>query len=126
MAHSQLPPVAAVISFIDCINRGDPAGLGMLMTDDHELVVFDEEALRGKTANVEAWKGYVAAFPRYVLHPRAITEPRAGWVAVLWHTSGSHLELTDQEERALPLIWLAQVCGGQLRRWQLLKDTPDQ
>jgi len=28
-----------VISFIDCINRGDTAGLGSLMTDDHELVV---------------------------------------------------------------------------------------
>jgi hypothetical protein len=41
MANRQLPAVAAVISFIDCINRGDPDGLGMLMTDDHELIVFD-------------------------------------------------------------------------------------
>ena len=123
MAHRQLPPVATVISFIDCINRGDPDDLGMLMTDDHELVVFDEEALRGKTANVEAWKAYAAACPRYLIYPRAITEPRAGWVAVLGHTTGSHLGLTDQEEGALPVIWLAEVRNGQLRCWRLLNDT---
>lgn len=125
MIHRQLPPVAAVIGFIDCINRGDIDGLGMLMTDDHELVVLDEEALRGKTPNVEAWKGYAAAFPRHVIHPRAITEPRDGWVAVLGHTTGSHLGLTDREERALSVIWLAEVRNGQLRCWRLLKDTPD-
>ncbi|HSR85596.1 MAG TPA: hypothetical protein VLM11_15590 [Streptosporangiaceae bacterium] len=125
MAHRQLPPVAAVISFIDCVNRGDADGLSLLMTDDHELAVFDEEALRGKTANLEAWKGYAAAFPRYVIYPRAIEEPRAGWVAVLGHTTGSHLGLTDLEERALTLIWLAEVCNGQLRCWRLVKDTPE-
>ncbi len=125
MAHRQLPPVAAVISFIDCINRGDLDGLGLLMTDDHELVVFDEQALRGKTANAEAWRGYAAAFPRYMIYPRVITEPRAEWVAVLGYTTGSHLGLTDLEERALPVIWLAEVRNGQLRCWRVLKDTAD-
>jgi SnoaL-like protein len=114
-----------VISFIDCINRGDADGLGRLMTDDHELVVFDEEALRGKPASVEAWKGYEAAFPRYGIYPRAVTEPRPGWVAVLGNTTGSHFGLTDLEERALTLIWLAEVRNGQLRCWRLLGDTPD-
>jgi SnoaL-like domain len=125
MTHRQLPPVATVISFIDCINRGDIDGLGMLMADDHELIVFDEEALRGKTPNVEAWKGYAAAFPRYVIYPRAITGPRDGWVAVLGRTTGSHLGLTDLQERALSVIWLAEVRNGQLRCWRLLTDTPD-
>ena len=72
---------------------------------------------------MEAWKGY-AAFPRYVIYPRAITEPRAGWVAVLGHTTGSHLGLTDLDERALAVIWLAEVRNGQLRCWRLLTDTP--
>ena len=52
------PPVAVVISFIDCINRGDADGLGSLMTDDHELDVFEEEQLRGKVLSIEAWRGY--------------------------------------------------------------------
>jgi hypothetical protein len=80
MRSKRLPPVAAVIGFIDCINRGDIDGLGELMTDDHELVA----------------------------------EPHDGCVAVLGHTTGSHLGLPDHEERALSLIWLAEVKDGQL------------
>jgi hypothetical protein len=121
----QLPPVAAVIGFIDCINRGDIGGLGQLMTEDHELVVFGEEALRGRAPNRRAWAGYAAAYPDYVIYPRAVTEPREGCVTVLGHTTGSHLGLPDQEERALSVIWLAEVLEGQLRCWRLLEDTPD-
>ena len=120
-----LPPVAAVISFIDHINRGDVQGFGALMTDDHELAIFDEDPLPGRTANMTAWAGYTAAYPHYVIYPRTITEPQPGHVAVLGHTSGSHLELTDEEERKLSVIWLAQVTDGRLRCWRLLEDTPD-
>jgi ketosteroid isomerase-like protein len=125
MIGRALPPVAAVISFIDHINRGDVQGLGALMTGDHELAVFDEDPLSGQAANVRAWAGYAAAFPAYVIYPRAITEPQNGRVAVLGHTSGSHLGLTDEEERNLSVIWLAEVADGRLRCWRLLEDTPD-
>src|SRR6266571_7235491 len=119
MARRQLPPVAAVISFIDCINRGDTDGLGLLMTDDHEPAVFDEEPLRGKEPNIEAWNGYATAFPDYVIYPRVVAEPGQGQVAVLGHTTGSHLGLSDQEERRLSIIWLAETENG-----RLLQDTP--
>jgi ketosteroid isomerase-like protein len=125
MSSKRLPPVAAVIGFIDCINRGDIDGLGRLMTDDHELVIFGEEALRGRTRNTQAWAGYAAAYPDYVIYPRAVAEPRDGCVAVLGHTTGSHLGLADHEESKLSLIWLAEVQDGQLCRWRLLEDTPD-
>jgi ketosteroid isomerase-like protein len=124
MARKQLPPVAVVISFIDCINRGDADGLGALMTDDHELAVFDEQALRGKAPNIEAWKGYASAFPHYVIYPHAVAELSGDRVAVLGHTTGSHLGLSDQEERKLSVIWLAKVQDGKLRCWRLLEDTP--
>ncbi len=124
MAGRQLPPVAAVISFIDRINHGDADGLGALMTGDHKLVVFGEQPLRGRAANIEAWRGYTSAFPHYVIYPRAIAEPGGGRVAVLGHTTGSHLGLSDQEERRLSVIWLAEVQGGRLRCWRLLEDTP--
>jgi ketosteroid isomerase-like protein len=124
MGARRLPPVAAVISFIDRINHGDVAGLGALMTDDHELLVFDEAPVRGREANVAAWRGYADAFPGYVIYPRVIAE-RDGRVAVLGHTTGSHLGLPDDEERRETLIWLAEVDGGLLRRWTLLPDTPE-
>ena len=56
--RTPMPPVAAVISFIDAINRGDVDRLATLMDDDHQLQVLDEPSLDGKDANVEAWHGY--------------------------------------------------------------------
>ena len=125
MSSKRLPPVAAVIGFIDCINRGDIDGLGKLMTDDHELAVFGEEALRGRARNTQAWAGHAADYPDYVIHPRSFVEPHDGCVVVLGHTTGSHLGLPDHEARALTVIWLAEVRDGRLCCWRLLEDTPE-
>jgi hypothetical protein len=69
MPRTPLPPLAAVVSFIDCINRGDVDALAKLMTADHRLIVLDEPPLTGRAQNVTAWKGYASAFPRYVIYP---------------------------------------------------------
>jgi ketosteroid isomerase-like protein len=117
-----LPPVAAVISFIDAINRGDVDRLGELMTEHHHLDVFDEPPLRGREANLDAWRGYATAFPQYVIYPERIVE-HDGQVAVLGHTTGSHLGLQDVDEMAMRVIWRASVDAGKLTCWQLLDDT---
>ncbi len=124
MRTSPLPPVAAVVSFIDCINRGDVQGLRELMTDDHQLVIFTEAAVVGRESNVDAWHGYANSFPAYVIYPHLIAE-RDGLVAVVGHTTGSHLGLPDDRESKLTLIWLAEVIGGKLRKWQLIEDNAD-
>ena len=116
-------PVATVIHFVDCVNRGDVDGLAELMTDDHELRVFDEQPVRGRDANIAGWRGYVGAFPGYEILPHRISE-RDGTVAVLGHTSGSHLGLSDAEETTLTLVWRAEVHDGRLRSWTLSEDTP--
>jgi ketosteroid isomerase-like protein len=116
--------VAAVIRFIDRINHGDVDGLAALMTDDHELRVFLEPAVTGRAANTDAWRGYAAAFPRYCIHPHRIAE-RDGRVAVQGHTTDSHLELSEAEERRATLIWVADVVDGALRTWTLVDDTPN-
>jgi ketosteroid isomerase-like protein len=116
------PPTAAAISFIDRINRSDLDGLGRLMTADHTLQVFEEDPLVGRDDNIEAWRGYFAAFPRYVIYPRRIAV-RGDVVAVQGHTTGSHLELTDEDELALSVIWLVTVADGAVSRWQLVPDT---
>jgi hypothetical protein len=123
MALSPLPPLAAVVSFVDCINRGDLAGLRRLMTDDHQLVVLDEPPLVGRAANVAAWDGYFTGFPRYVIYPRHLTV-RGATVAVLGTTTGSHLGLPDAEEQRLDVLWLADVTGGRLSRWEVVEPTP--
>lgn len=68
MPRTPLPPIAATVSFLDCINRGDLDGLAALMTDDHTLIVLDEPPLVGRQANRDAWYGQFTAFPNYVIH----------------------------------------------------------
>ena len=120
-----LATTTSIADFVDCINRGDVAGLGALMTDDHELRVFDEEPLpREAGERRRAWHGYAAAFPG-VHHRRARRSPSAtAVVAVLGHTTGSHLGLPAEEEQELTLIWLAEVADGLVRSWTLVRGHP--
>ena len=123
--RTPLPPVAAVIGFIDAINRGDVDRLVALMSPGHRLQVLREPPLTGREANRDAWNGYVTAFPDYVIYPDHIV-PRGDDVLVLGSTTGSHLGLSDQEERQLKVIWRATVRGGLLTLWQVIDDTPGQ
>ena len=120
MARTPLPPLAAVVSFIDCINRTDLAGLAALMRDDHQLIVLDEPPLVGKQANVDAWRGYFSAYPEYVIYPRALRAGGSeGRVVVEGVTTGSHLGLPDDEEKQLDVVWKADVVDGALALWQV-------
>src|ERR1700751_4901562 len=116
-----MPPVAAVVSFIDGINRGDVDHLANLMADDHRLQVFDESPLEGRQANIDAWVGYTSSFPEYVIYPHRLLA-RDAEVVVLGHTTGSHLELPDEQESGLTLLWRAIVTDGRLNLWQLITD----
>ncbi len=123
MARQPLPATAVAVGFIDCINRGDLNGLRQLMTFDHRLVVFDETPLAGRDANANAWRSYFDSFPEYVIYPHRISE-RDGVVAVVGHTTGSHLVLPDTVEAAMTLIWLAEIVDGLVSAWRLVEDTP--
>ena len=118
---SARPLVQLALDFIDHINRRDPAGLRQLMSDDHRLEVFDDDPLIGEEANASAWRGYFDGFPRYRIHPHRVAE-HDGRVAILGHTTGSHLGLPDDEESRLTLIWIADVAGGSVTRWRLIDD----
>jgi ketosteroid isomerase-like protein len=121
--RSPLPPVAAVIGFIDAINRGDVDRLVALMSPGHRLQVLQEPPLDGREANRGAWNGYLTSFPGYVIYPDRIVR-RGDDVLVLGSTTGSHLGLSDQEERQLKVIWRATVRDGLLTLWQVIEDTP--
>ena len=122
--RSPLPPTAAAISFIDRINRSDLDGLGKLMTVDHTLRIFDEQALVGRDGCVEAWRGYFASYPRYVIYPWRLAAS-GDTVAVRGSTTGSHLGLPDAEEISLSLIWLVTAVDGAVRSFRLIEDSED-
>jgi hypothetical protein len=123
MARNPLPPLAAVLSFIDAINRGDLDRLANLMHQDHSLVVLDEQPVVGRDANIEAWNGYLTSFPDYVIYPRYLTVSGTR-VALVGTTIGSHLGLPDEDEMRLGVIWLAEATDGALSLWQVAEDTP--
>ncbi len=122
MARHPRPPVPVAVSFIDCINRGDIEGLGALMTAEHTLVVFDEAPLVGRTENIAAWRGYFSSYPAYVIYPSQLAV-RGTTVAILGTTTGSHLELSDEDESRLTVVWLAEVDAGAVASWQIVEDT---
>ena len=114
--------LAVALSFVERINQRDLDGLAALMSDGHRLEVFDEEPLVGRDANVDAWRGYFEQFPRYVISPHHVAE-RDGRVAILGHTTGSHLGLPDDEERELTLIWIAETDRDTVTCWKLVEDN---
>jgi hypothetical protein len=122
MAREPLPALAVAISFIDCINRTDLVRLAALMHPDHRLVVSDEPPVVGRDSNVNAWRGYFTAFPEYVIYPRFLVE-NADQVAVLGATTGSHLNLPDEEELRLDVIWIGEALDGFLTLWQVCDDS---
>lgn len=119
-----LPPLAVVVSFIDCVNRRDLEGLVDLLTEDHELRILDESPLAGRAANEVAWGGYFTSYPEYVIYPERIVEAD-GQVVVLGTTTGSHLGLEDATERELPVIWVAEVRDGRMAGWSIVEDSLD-
>jgi hypothetical protein len=118
------PPASTTTAFIDCINRADSDGLGRLLAEDHVLYVFDEPPLVGRAANAEAWRGYLVSFPEYAIYPHRVVAA-GNRVAVLGHTTGSHLGLPDDQEAALTLIWVAEISEGLVRSWRLMEDCVD-
>ena len=123
MSHFRSAPNAVALSFVDRINHGDVEGLEALMTEDHELRVFDEPPQRGRSVAEAGWRGYTRAFPNYLIHPRRLAV-KGNVVAILGHTTGSHLRLPDEEESKLTLIWLAGIEGDWVSSWTLIEDTP--
>ena len=50
---------------------------------------------------------------------------RDGVVAVIGHTTGSHLGLPDEEESLLTLIWVAEIVNDLVRTWRLEPDDTE-
>jgi hypothetical protein len=73
--------------------------------------------------NIAAWRGYVSSYPNDAISPHQLAE-RDCRVAVVGHTTGSHLGLPDDQERTLTVIWIAQADRGRLSSWRIAEDTP--
>ena len=64
------------------------------------------------------------SFPEYVIYPHKLASVTDATVAILGHTTGSHLGLPDSQESRETLIWLAETASALVRSWTLVEDTP--
>lgn len=125
MPRSPLPPIALAVSFIDAINRQDLEALAHLLSNEHELRVQTQPPVVGREANRDAWRAYFGVCPDYVVYPEEVIEAD-GVVAILGHTTGSHLRLPDEEERAIGVVWRAETTAdGHITVWEVLDDSTD-
>ena len=83
------------------------------MTDDHDAARLRRAAVaREGRERRPCGTATRRTFPAYTDRGPPGRRARQGRVAVLGHTTGSHLGLPDEEEQELTLFWLAEVCGG--------------
>ena len=111
-------PTSVAVRFNDCINAGDLDGLADLMTDDHTFIDTEGGTVAGKQACLDAWRGFLAAFPDY-RNVFASVEERGDIVTVVGHSVCSEPALAG------PALWTARVRADQVAEWRVHADTPE-
>jgi ketosteroid isomerase-like protein len=105
-----------VLQFNDCINARDIDGLAGLMSEDHSFIDSENNAIRGKAASLDAWRGFFAQFPDYRNHfERFISSTEQ--VTVVGHSTCSLPMLAG------PALWTAKVKDGKVTEWRVYEDT---
>jgi ketosteroid isomerase-like protein len=107
-----------VEQFNDCITRGDLAGLGARMTDNHRFVDSAGQEWSGRDVCLETWAGFFDAFPGY----------RNVFVSV--DSTGPVVVVTGRSECVEPsldgpAIWTATVSGDRVAEWRVHDDTAE-
>lgn len=105
-----------VSSFNDCINSRDIEGLSRLMTDDHVFIDTAGSAVSGKSACLQAWRSFFAAFPDY----RNTFDRMQATGDVVVTIGSSSCSDPRLDGRAL---WTARIHGTRISEWRVLEDT---
>jgi uncharacterized protein (TIGR02246 family) len=103
----------AVVAFNEAINAADLDRLGALMTDDHRFVDTAGDEVRGRSACLDAWRGFFAGFPDYRNVFDEVREVGPGEVVAEGRSECADARLDG------PARWSATVVDGRVRRWQV-------
>lgn len=111
------PEVVVVIGCNEAINAHDVTLLGALMHDEHRFVDSAGSTIEGRTACLEAWRGFFEAYPDHAnVFEEVIGHP--GEVAIRGHSVSPMPELDG------PALWSVLVDGGLVAEWRVYEDTP--
>jgi ketosteroid isomerase-like protein len=111
--------VAVTLRFNDMINARDLEGLAGLMSEDHRFVDTTGHVVAGRSACLEAWRGFFAAYPTYRNVFVSVREDD-GFVTLAGHSTCS-----DDPELAGPALWTARVADSLVTVWRVYNDTPE-
>jgi ketosteroid isomerase-like protein len=110
---------AMAIRFNERISSGDLDGLAQLMSEDHTFIDTAGTEVIGKTACLEAWRGFFEAFPEYRNVFEAVST-KGNEIAIAGRSfCPGHPELEG------PALWTIVVHGDQVVKWQVYEDTAE-
>jgi len=111
-------PVAVAARFNDSINRRDVEGLARLMSDDHRFVDAEANSVAGKSACLDAWRGFFDAFPDYRNTFTSLTA-NDDVVTIVGYSECAEPSLAG------PALWTATITGETVTEWRVYTDTPE-
>jgi ketosteroid isomerase-like protein len=107
---------ATVVQFNDFIAARDIEGLARMMTDDHVFIDAANSKVVGKSAGIQAWRVFFAAFPDY-RNDFAQISTAGELIVMTGHSSCFDPRLSG------PALWTAKVQGHQISEWRVLEDS---
>ena len=107
---------ATILRFNDFVNARDIEGLSQMMTDDHVFIDAVDNRVAGKSACVQAWQGFFAAFPDY-RNDFAQISANKELLVVVGRSSCADPRLDG------PALWTAKVRGNCISEWRVFDDS---
>ena len=115
---TRTPDEATVVAFNERINARDLEGLIGLMTDEHCFVDTDGNAVVGRDACADAWRGFFTAFPDYRNRFATVRTVAPGVVEVEGSSECAVPELCG------PANWRVVVVDGCVHEWHVSVPEP--
>ncbi len=107
-----------MLAFNEAINRRDLAALSGLMADTHRFIDSAGATVNGKSACLEAWRGFFDAFPDYRNVFEEVAEVDPGIVVVRGRSECTVAALDG------PAQWRAVVGEGGVDEWHVSEPAP--
>jgi uncharacterized protein (TIGR02246 family) len=119
-AESEAAAQRVVVEFNEAINSRDLSALAGLMTDDHSFVDAEGNAVSGREAVLEAWRGFFDAFPDYRNVWAELRSKGDVFVAT------GHSVCATEPRLDGPAIWTATVRGDRVSVWRVYEDAAEE